>query len=272
VIPSQFDYIRARSLQDATDRLKELGEDAKILAGGHSLIPLMRLRFATPTALIDIIGLDELKLIHKLDNRLHVGALASHHDIEDSEIVMESLPLLAEMARQIGDPQIRNRGTLGGSVSHADPGSEYSTLCVMLDAEIVTTKRKLAARDFYKGVFTTTLEPDEILTEVVFPVEKGPHKYIKFCKRLFDWAIVGAAAQQTDSGWRIGLSNVDQVPIRAVSVEAALASGASLIEASSLASDGLNPSETLRATPEFKKHLARVLTRRAIENALTLET
>ncbi|MGH7904165.1 MAG: FAD binding domain-containing protein, partial [Candidatus Dormibacteraceae bacterium] len=135
------------------------------------------------------------------------------------------------------------------------------------DAEIVTNRRRHPARDFFQDLMTTALEPDELVTEVVFPVAAGPHRYIKFRRRLFDWAIVGAAAQKMDDGWRIGLTNVGPTPVRAVAVERALAQGATPSEAAELASEGLEPSGDLRATPEYKKHLARVLTRRAIEQA-----
>jgi carbon-monoxide dehydrogenase medium subunit len=140
-------------------------------------------------------------------------------------------------------------GTIGGVVAHADAAGDYPTIALMLDAEIVTNQRTIAAKDFFKDLFTTPLAPDEIVTEIVFPVANGPHKYIKFRRRLFDWAIVGAAAQKVNGGWRIGLTNVGPTPVRAN------------------ASDGLNPSGDLRASPEYKKHLARVLTKRAIEQA-----
>jgi carbon-monoxide dehydrogenase medium subunit len=137
----------------------------------------------------------------------------------------------------------------------------------MLDADIVTNQRTIPARDFFTDIFTTALKPDEIVTEVVFPAATGPHKYIKFRRRLMDWAIVGAAAQQTDSGWRIGLTNVGATPVRATAVEKALAEGATPDKAAEVADQGLNPSGDIRATPEYKKHLARVLVRRAIEQS-----
>jgi carbon-monoxide dehydrogenase medium subunit len=158
-------------------------------------------------------------------------------------------------------------GTMGGVMAHADPAGDYGTLAQMLDAQIVTNKRTHMAEDFFQDLFTTALEPDEIVTEIVFPATNGPHKYIKFRRRLFDWAIVGAGAQRTEQGWRIGLSNVDRKPVRAVAVEQALAAGASPTDAAMKADEGLNPSTDIRATPEYKKHLARVLTRRAIEQA-----
>jgi carbon-monoxide dehydrogenase medium subunit len=158
-------------------------------------------------------------------------------------------------------------GTMGGVVAHADSAGDYPTIALMLDAEIVTNKRSIPAKDFFKDIFTTPLAANEIVIEVVFPVADGPHKYIKFRRRLFDWAIVGAAAQKMNGGWRIGLTNVGSTPVRAKSVEDALHNGAKPEEAAEHASDGLNPSGDLRASPEYKKHLARVLTKRAIEQA-----
>src|SRR5256714_14091315 len=158
-------------------------------------------------------------------------------------------------------------GTMGGVIAHAGAAGDSPTLALMLDADIVTNQRTIAARDFFQDLFTTALGPDEIVTEVIFPVANGPHKYIKFRRRLFDWAIVGVAAQKLDGGWRIGLTNVGVTPVRATAVEQALASGASPEQAAEHASDGLNPSADLRASGDYKKHLARVLTRRAIEQS-----
>ncbi|HEY6876231.1 MAG TPA: FAD binding domain-containing protein, partial [Candidatus Dormibacteraeota bacterium] len=160
-----------------------------------------------------------------------------------------------------------NMGTIGGVVAHADAAGDYPTIALMLDADIVTNQRTIHAHDFFKDLFTTPLHPNEIVTEVVFPVANGPHKYIKFRRRLFDWAIVGAAAQKVNGHWRIGLTNVGPTPVRAKAVEDALAKGAKPDDAAQHASDGLNPAGDLRASPEYKKHLARVLTRRAIEQA-----
>jgi carbon-monoxide dehydrogenase medium subunit len=267
MIPAAFEYERATSLEEAQQLLQRHGEDAKILAGGHSLIPLMRLRLSQPSALIDINPIKDLHFIAREDGKLRVGALARHVEIASSQEVKESVPLLAEMASEVGDNQVRNMGTMGGVIAHGDTAGDYPTLAVMLDAEIVTNKRRHQARDFFKDVLTTALEPDEIIFEVIFPVANGPHKYIKFRRRLFDWAIVGAAAQQLDGGWRIGLTNVGPTPVRAVAVEQALAQGASPEQAAEQADQGLNPSGDIRATPEYKKHLARVLTKRAIQQA-----
>jgi len=267
MIPAAFEYERATSVQQASELLGKYGEDAKVLAGGHSLIPLMRLRLSQPSALVDINGIKELNYINVENGKLRIGALARHVQIQNSDVVKQNLPILAEVADEVGDNQVRNMGTIGGVIAHADAAGDYPTLALMLEAEIVTNKRRHAAKDFFKDIFTTPLEHDELVCEVVFPIANGPHKYIKFRRRLFDWAIVGAAAQKLDGGWRIGLTNVGSTPVRATAVEQALASGASPADAAEHASDGLNPSGDLRASPDYKKHLARVLTRRAIEQA-----
>jgi len=267
VIPAAFEYSRASSVDEASKLLNKYGEDAKVLAGGHSLVPLMRLRLAQPTALVDINGIKELDHINESGGKLHIGALTRHVAIQTSSVVKEKLPLLAEVAGEVGDNQVRNMGTMGGVIAHADAAGDYPTLALMLDADIVTNQRTIHAKDFFKDLFTTALGPDEIVTEVVFPVANGPHKYMKFRRRLFDWAIVGVAAQKLNGGWRIGLTNVGTTPVRAGAVEAALAGGGKFAEAAEHASDGLDPSSDLRASADYKKHLARVLTRRALEQA-----
>lgn len=268
MIPAAFEYARAGSVEEAVQLLEQHGEDAKILAGGHSLVPLMRLRLAQPSALIDINGIPGLDYIRVEGDRLKVGALTRHVSLQQSAAVKEHLPMLAEIADEVGDNQVRNLGTIGGVIAHADAAGDYPTLALMLDADIVTNRRTIPARDFFIDVFTTPLEPSELVTEVNFPVAPGPHKYIKFRRRLFDWAIVGVGVQKVaDGGWRVGLTNVGPTPVRARTVEEALAQGASFEDAAQHASDGLQPSGDLRATPEYKLHLARVLTRRALEQA-----
>ena len=265
MIPAAFEYARAGSVQEAAELLNRFGEDGKVLAGGHSLIPLMRLRLAQPSALVDINPVSELNYIVAEDGRLRVGALARHVDIHTSDKVRQNLPILAEVAEEVGDNQVRNLGTIGGVMAHADSAGDYPTLALILEAEIVTNKRRFAAKDFFQDLFTTPLEPDEIVCEVVFPVANGPHKYVKFRRRLFDWAIVAAAAQRLNGGWRVGLTNVGPTPVRCNAVEKALSEGASPEQAAEQASEGLTPSGDIRATPDYKRHLARVLTRRAIE-------
>jgi len=219
VIPAAFEYARASSVEEASKLLGNYGEDAKVLAGGHSLIPLMRLRLAQPSALVDINGIKDLDHIKEDGQKLRIGALTRHVTIQNSKVVKDKLPLLAEVAGEVGDNQVRNMGTMGGVIAHADAAGDYPTLALILEAEIVTNQRTIPARDFFQDLFTTALGPDEIVTEVVFPVANGPHKYIKFRRRLFDWAIVGVAAQKMNGGWRIGLTNVGVTPVRATAVE-----------------------------------------------------
>ncbi|MGH7904385.1 MAG: FAD binding domain-containing protein, partial [Candidatus Dormibacteraceae bacterium] len=180
MIPAKFEYRRAHSVEEASELLRNLGEDAKVLAGGHSLIPLMRLRLAQPSALVDINRIHELTGIRREDGHLRIGALTRHVELNRSDTVREALPLLAEVAGEVGDNQVRNMGTIGGVVAHADTAGDYCTLALALDAEIVTNRRRHPARDFFQDLMTTALEPDELVTEVVFPVAAGPHRYIKF--------------------------------------------------------------------------------------------
>src|ERR1700686_2298488 len=241
MIPAAFEYSRASSVEEASKLLNKYGDDPRVLAGGHSLIPLMRLRLAQPKALVDINGIKERDHIKEDGSKVRIGALARHVTIQNSAVVKEKLPILAEVAGEVGDNQVRNMGTIGGVMAHADAAGDYPTIALMLDAEIVTNQRTIAAKDFFKDIFTTPLEPDEIVIEVVFPVASGPHKYIKFRRRLFDWAIVGAAAQKMNGGWGMGLTKVGPTPVLAKAVEEALHQGAKPEDAAQHASDGLNP-------------------------------
>ena len=267
MIPAAFEYSRARSVNEALAHLRAAGPDAKVIAGGQSLIPLLRLRLSQPTHLVDVNQVAELDYVHPEGDFLRVGALTRHSTLARSELVRRHLPLLAEMASQVGDPQIRARGTLGGVFAHADAAGDYPTLAVMLDATVVTDRRRVAARDFFQHLFTTVLAEDELVCEVVFPMATGPHRYLKFRRRLYDWAIVGAAVQKLDSGWRVGLTHMGPSPVRAAAVEARLQAGASLPEAAAVAADGLEPPSDVRASADYRRHLARVMTRRALEQA-----
>jgi len=268
MIPAAFEYRRASSVEEASQLLRQ-GSEVKLLAGGHSLIPLMRLRLSEPSMLVDINGLDgELGYIRRDNGSLRIGALTRHYQLQTSEEVNRALPLLAEIATEVGDEQVRTMGTIGGVLAHGDPAGDYGTLALMLDATITTNRRSIAARDFFKGVFTTALEPDEIIVEVSYPVASGPHKYIKFRRRMFDWAVVGVGTQKMDDGrWRVGITNAAPTAVRASGVEQALASGASPAEAAQHATQGLDPTSDLRGSAEYKKHLAQVLTQRALEGA-----
>jgi carbon-monoxide dehydrogenase medium subunit len=268
MIPAAFEYQRASSVEDASRLLGQSG-DVKVLAGGHSLIPLMRLRLAQPSMLVDINGLaGDLGYIRRENGTLRIGALSRHYQIQTSDEVNRSLPLLADIAGEVGDEQVRSMGTIGGVLAHADPAGDYGTLALMLDATINTNRRSIAARDFFKGIFTSALGADELIIDVAFPVASGPHRYEKFRRRLSDWAIVGAGAQRMEDGqWRVGITNAAPTPVRASGVEQALASGASPAEAARQAVQGLDPTGDLRGSAEYKRHLATVLTQRALEGA-----
>ncbi|HXZ64732.1 MAG TPA: xanthine dehydrogenase family protein subunit M [Streptosporangiaceae bacterium] len=267
MIPAQFDYIAAESAGHAIELLAEHGDDAKVLAGGHSLLPMMKLRLATPELLIDIGSLAELAGVGTDGADLLVGATTRHADLAASDLVRTEAPLLAYAASQVGDPQIRHRGTIGGSLSHADPAADLPMALVALGGTVVLQgpagTRTVAADDFFAGYFETALAPDELLTAVRIPRRPGvPWGYQKFVRRANDWAIVGVAAIDG----RIALANMGPTPLRATAAEDAFAAGASPAEAAELAADGTSPGEDLHADREYRRHLARVLTRRALEH------
>src|SRR5580693_2874822 len=267
MIPAQFEYIAAGSAEHAISLLSEHGDDAKLLAGGHSLLPMMKLRLATPELLIDIGGLSDLAGVSTDGDDLVIGATTRHADLAASELARAEAPLLAYAAAQVGDPQIRHRGTLGGSLSHADPAADLPMALVALGGSVELRgpegTRTVSADDFFTGYFETALEPGELLTAVRVPAAPGqPWGYQKFTRRANDWAIVGAAA----AGGRIALANMGPVPVRALAAERALAAGASAAEAAALAAEGTSPGEDIHADRAYREHLARVLTRRALEH------
>ncbi|HEY6379521.1 MAG TPA: xanthine dehydrogenase family protein subunit M [Candidatus Dormibacteraeota bacterium] len=267
MIPAPFDYVTAATVDEAVGHLQRFGDDAKLIAGGQSLVPLMRLRLAQPSALVDISRMRGADAITREDGHLSVGAGVHHADIERSPAVRDALPLLAAVAHEVGDNQVRNLGTMGGVIAHGDAAGDYCALALMLDAEIVTSKRRHAASGFFKDVFTTALEPDEVVTAVRFPVATGAHAYQKFRRRLFDWAIAGVMVQRTEAGWRVGYVNLGPTAVRGAGVEQALAQGAAPAEAARRATQGLEPRDDVRATAAYKRHLATVLTQRALESA-----
>jgi aerobic carbon-monoxide dehydrogenase medium subunit len=267
VIPAAFEYIPAQSAAHALDLLAEHGDDAKLLAGGHSLLPMMKLRLAMPEVLIDIGGLEELAGVRADNGELVIGATTRHADLAASELVRTEAPLLAYAAAQVGDPQIRHRGTIGGSLSHADPAADLPMALVALGGSVEIDgpggSRVVAADDFFLGFFETALGPDELLTAVRIPRRPGvPWGYQKFVRRSNDWAIVGVAAIDG----RIALANMGPTPVRATAAEQALAEGASAAAAAEHAADGTSPGEDMHADREYRRHLARVLTRRALEH------
>ena len=268
MIPAPFTYRRAVSVEEAIAMAAEYGDEAKFLAGGHSLLPLMKLRLAQPEMLIDVGALGELSYIRDEDGHIAIGALTRHHDLEHSGLLASSLPLLAHAAGQVGDPQVRHRGTIGGSVAHSDPASDLPAVILALDATLVARgpsgERVIAAGDFFEGLFETVLEPDELLTEIRVPKPAAAGwSFQKFTKRAIDWAIVGVAVQ----GGAVALVNMGPTPVRAAAVEEALAGGAPPAEAAALAAEGTSPGEDINATPAYREHLARVLVGRALAEA-----
>jgi aerobic carbon-monoxide dehydrogenase medium subunit len=279
VIPAAFAYERAESVEDAIGLLSRLGDDAKLLAGGHSLLPLMKLRLATPGVLVDIGRLRDLSYVRADGDEVRIGALTRHADLESSDVLAEQVPLLARVAGQVGDPQVRHRGTIGGSVAHGDPASDLPAALLALRATLVARgpggERTIAADDFFTGFLETALAPDEVLTEIRVPsFPDAGWSFQKFQRRALDWAIVGVAAVVPRSGNGdagatpgIGLVHMGATPVRSAGTEAALGSGASAVDAASRADEGLDPPSDLNASADYRRHLARVLTRRALQEA-----
>ncbi len=266
MIPAPFDYVAADSTTHALDLLDSLGEDAKLLAGGHSLLPMMKLRLATPSVLIDIGRLTELTGIRAEGDEIVIGAATPHAMLATSELVRADAPLLAHSAGLVGDPQIRHRGTIGGSLAHADPAADLPMALVALGGSVDVLgrdgTRSVAAGDFFTGFFETSLEPAELIAAVRVPRRPGAGwGYQKFVRRANDWAIVGAAAIDG----RIALANMGPTPLRARAAEQALADGASAADAAELAAEGTEPGEDVQADRDYRRHLARVLVRRALE-------
>ncbi len=271
MIPAPFEYKRAATLTEAVDLLAANGEDAKLLAGGHSLLPLMKLRLATPALLVDIGRVRELSYVREEGDHVAVGALTRHRDLETSEVLRTHLPLLAHVAGQVGDPQVRHRGTIGGSVAHGDPASDLPAACLALGATFEAVgpngARSVAAGELFKGFLETALGPDEVLTEIRVPKATGVGwSFQKFNRRAQDWAIVGVAALAGPHPG-VAMINMGPVPLRATAVEEALAGGASAAEAADRSAEGLDPPGDLNASPEYRRHLAQVLVRRALQEA-----
>lgn len=270
MIPAKFDYVRAESADQAISLIGEHGDEAKFLAGGHSLLPLMKLRLAQPTVLVDIGRLGDLSYIRDDGDQVAIGALTRHMDIEKSDLLAEHVPLLKHAASHVGDPQVRHRGTIGGSIAHADPASDLPATTLALGATYVAHgpngRREIAAADFYEGFLTSTLAADEMLVEIRVPKMQGATwGFEKFNRRAQDWAIVGVAAWRRNGSAGVGLVNMGSTPILATSVSNALADGSSVAEAAELAAAEAEPQADLNASVEYRIHLAKVLTRRALE-------
>lgn len=269
MIPAAFDYERASSVEQAISLLGRHGEDAKLLAGGHSLLPLMKLRLAAPSVLIDIGRLRELSYVKDEGDTLAIGALTRHCDVEANALVASHAPLLSYVAGQIGDPQVRHRGTIGGSIVHGDPASDLPAVALALGASFKVVgprgQRTIPATEFFLGFLETAISADEVMTEVLVPKATGARwSFQKFNRRAQDWAIVGVAAVR-NGRTGVALINMGPAPLRARAVEDALAGGASTAEAAAHATDGVDPPADLNASVEYRKHLAQVLVRRALE-------
>jgi carbon-monoxide dehydrogenase medium subunit len=269
MIPAAFDYKRAGSAEEAISLVGEYGEDAKFLAGGHSLLPLMKLRLAQPSVLIDIGRLADLSYIRDAGDHIAIGALTRHADVEHSPVLAEHVPLLAHAASYVGDPQVRHRGTIGGSIAHADPASDLPATTLALGATYIVQgpagTRQIPAAEFYIGFLESALAADEILTEIRVPKMNGAGwNFQKFNRRAQDWAIVGVAAWRRGNESGIGLVNMGSTPILATSVATAIAAGASIDDAAKLAATDAEPQADLNASVEYRTHLAQVLVRRAL--------
>jgi carbon-monoxide dehydrogenase medium subunit len=268
VIPAPFDYHRPATLEEALELLAKHGDDAKIMAGGHSLLPAMKLRLAQPKVVIDIARLPDLRFIRKEGDKIAIGALTTHYEIESSAHLRSDCPLLPEVARAIGDVQVRNRGTIGGSLVHADPAADWPAAILALDAELelvgVKGKRIVHAGAFFVDMLETAIRLGEILTAIRVPSTGNAVAYEKFAQKASGFAIVGVAVVMGKQP-RIGITGVAAKAYRATAVEKALATGSK--DAAEHAVDGVDVLGDIHASYEFRAHLAKVHTRRALARA-----
>ena len=282
MITAPFEYHAPRTVPEALQLLGSLGDDAKLLAGGHSLLPMMKLRFAAPTHLIDLGRIDSLRGISQADGEVHIGAMTTEHDIVNSKLLAEKVPLLVEGARLIADPQVRYKGTIGGDISHGDPGNDHPALMLALDASFVLTgpngQRVVKADGYFLGLYTTLLEPGEIMTQIRIPVPATGTgaAYQKLKRKTGDYATAASAVVLRMKGGlvddvRIGLTNVASTALRANAAEDALKgkaiNDASLNEAARLAMSICEPMEDLRGDAQYKRAMCGEMTRRALQSA-----
>jgi carbon-monoxide dehydrogenase medium subunit len=279
MIPAAFDYVRATSVDEAVAALSDRGDEGKVLAGGQSLLPLLRLRLSYPEALIDVGRVDELRGVSDEGDVLRIGAMTTHHEVVNNALVREHVPLLAKATETVADPAVRHRGTFGGSLAHADPAGDLPAVALALDASMEVAgpsgRRTIPAGEFFVDYLQTALAADDLLVSVRVPKLGAAwgYRYEKFHRVAQAWAIVGVAALvRRDNGSiaeaRIGLTNMGSTPLRARGVEEALTGGAAVADAISAASEraaeGTNPTNDLNAQADYREHLARVLTRRAV--------
>ena len=281
MIPAAFEYQRATTVDEAIEALASGGEDAKVLAGGHSLLPLMKLRLAYPSLLVDVGSVADLRGVRDAGDHLAIGAATTHHEVLNDPLVREHCGILSYTTGLIGDPQVRHRGTIGGAIAHGDAAGDLPAVALALEATLVARgrggERTIPASEFFSDYLETALQPDELLTEVRVP-KLGVgwrYHYEKFHRVAQAWAIVGVCALvKTSNGTieeaRVGLTNMASVPIRAAATEQALAGAPreAIADAAATAANGTEPPSDLNAQPDYRRHLARVLTRRALETAL----
>jgi len=285
VIPAQFDYVAPASVAEAVSALSEAGEDAKVLAGGQSLIPVLRLRLSYPTVLVDLRKIGDLRGVREEGNELVIGAMTRHADVLGDPLIRQYAGLVAEAAATVADPAVRHRGTFGGALAHADPAGDLAAVALALDAQLVAEgpggRRTIAAAEFFLDYLQTSLSPDEVLVEVRMPKLEGQWgvAYEKFNRTAQAWATVGAAvAVRRDNGSlaesRVALTNMGSTPVRARAVEAALAGATAdagtIREAASHAAEGTTAPSDLSGASDYREHLARVLTERALVKAAGL--
>jgi carbon-monoxide dehydrogenase medium subunit len=285
VIPAEFDYVKATSIDQAVAALAEHGDEAKVLGGGQSLLPLLRLRLSYPTVVVDVCTVEEMRGIREDGDRLVIGAMTTHDEVLRDPLVRRHLPLLSETTETVADPAVRHKGTFGGALAHADPAGDLASAAVALDASMTIAgpngRRQVAAGDFFVDYLQSVLEPDEVLVEISMPKlgEGWGVHYEKFHRVAQAWAIVGVAAAVRRSNGsiaeaRIGLTNMGSVPVRARATEEALAGASAeagaIASASAKAADGTEPPNDLNGKADYRKHLAQVLTRRALTKAAGL--
>ena len=275
--PANFDYKRPATVDEAIALLTKHGDDAKLLAGGHSLIPAMKLRLAQPKVVVDIGRIANLSYIRAAGGSIAIGAMTTHQEIETSTLLRDRSPLLAEVAAHIGDVQVRNKGTIGGSLAHADPAADYPAAILALDAEMDLAgprgTRTVKASDFFVDLLQTAIAPDEILVEIRVPATAKTVAYVKTEQKASGFALAGVAVVIGADGVRVGVTGIAAKAYRATAVEQALAgqktpTAAAIALAASHAADGVEPLGDIHASPEFRAHLAHVNTKRAIERAL----
>lgn len=273
MIPVAFDYVAPTTVSDALAALAEAGDEGKVLGGGQSLLPVLRMRLNAPETVVDLSRVEGLSGITEDGDHLVVGAMTTHHEVATSPLVREHAAVLAEAAASVADPQIRHRGTLGGALVHADPAGDLGAPILALDAELVVVgaggERRIPAGEFFVDLFETAVGEGDLLTAIRIPKHTGwGGAYEKFVRVSHQWSIVAVAAVARGSEAKVGLTNMGSTPLRASATESALAGGASVADAAAQAADGTNPPSDLNGSAEYRAHLATVLTRRALERAL----